>query len=804
MKPVSYQWMPSAVNGGHLPFDAVLGIPNVVHCEKPGYSPLNVGGFKKHLDEHTGTSFYRNRVSLREAEVNMHMKQPARKYPFSCPYCGQGYMRRLCLVKHIDRLHENGGISGNVKPGLMAKMPQVPVSGAFPTLSTADPSPLRPVVRVTVPPSSSSLQLCKDDLKDKRLDANASHVANSSVAILPPLNGHVHHNRALTVSLPNEVSIPAGCMVELVEVKTVNGMKELKLRLISKEENESVIKDTRTTASYSTTQEKQLPSMLPSANMAKSLSFGTRAINRTLNEASTQSGERPPAVLPVRHQPNQTNNNKVGLKRSSPGMITLERPSVPPSKLPRSLSPHQRNSGIKVSQRDTTNYCTPTSSVVPTMVVNRPTDSQPRQNLDTCVSQSAVEERRNSLQEQTRTMLPRRPSDIKSIPRDAPVRLESRDGHLKGNGTSSSIRPPAPGQRRTSPVLVRRDKTVNQRFLLPRVLTGPPSFQTSVLSNCTKPKKSTLKREVKSDERARELVAKDIKSFPVISSVFSLSQQPGDVQGPIQPLVMALRGIVMDESDSPASTTEDHAPSSDGGGPGKEMPLPENPAEVDSKPETADLGLLSTNGARESVKIEDSHKATQYDPPSSHSCVKTEKDEHGATGNNKCAPTPESNPSKDAECVSNASSNVISSATAEPVRKVEENDRNDINISSKFLTVSLKRVQVGIWKKSKKGQAPQASKPKQQVCMDSLAKYAVLHLMPLSIDQVVKRPGPNQPVVVLNHPKPRASAHGAGADASAHTGTTEVVPKCQILKMRLSKVMGQKYEVKGCTVGVSQ
>lgn len=797
MKPVSYQWMPSSVNGGRLPFDGVLAIPNVVHCEKPSYNPLSAGGFKKHLDEHTGTSFYRNRVSLREAEVNMHMKQPARKYPFSCPYCGQGYMRRLCLVKHIDRLHENGGRSGNVKPGLMAKMPQVPVSSAFPTLSTSDPLPLRPVVRVTVPTSSSSLQLCKDNHKDKTLDANPSHVANSNVALLPPLNGHVLHNRALTVSLPNEVSIPAGCSVELVEVKTVNGMKELKLRLVSKEENESVIKDTRTTASYNTTQEKQSPSTLPSANM--SLSFGTRAINRTLNETSTRSVECPPAVLPVRHQPNQTNNNKVGLKRSSPGTINLDRPNVPPSKLPRSLSPLRRNSGIKVSQRDTASQGTSTSSVV---LVS--TDSQPRQNLDTCVSQGAVEERRNSLQEQARTMLPRRPSDIKSIPRDIHVRLESRDSHLKGNGTSSSILPPAPCQRRTSPVLVHRDNTINQRFLLPRVLNGPPSFQTSVLSNCTKPKKSTQKREVKSDERAGELVAKDIKSFPVISSVFSLSQQPGDVQGPIQPLVMALRGIVMDKSESPASTTEDHVASSDSGGQGKEMPLPEDSAEMDSKPETADLGLLSTDGTCESVKIEDSHKATQYDPPPNHSSVKTEKDDLGTTGNNKCAPTPDSNPLKDAKCVSNTASNVISSATAEPIWKVEENDRNDINISSKFLTVSLKRVQVGMWKKYKKGQALQTSKPKQQIFMDSLTKYAVLHLMPLSIGQMVKRPGPNQPVVVLNHPKPRASAHGAGADAAAHTGTSEPVPKCQILKMRLSKVMGQKYEVKGCTVGVSQ
>lgn len=797
MKPVSYQWMPSAVNSGHLPFDGVLAIPNVVHCERPAYNPHNTSGFRKNLEGHTGIRFYNNRILLGEAELNTHVKQAAKKYPFSCPYCGQGYMRRLCLVKHIDRLHENGGTSGNVKPGLMAKTPQVPVSSAFPTLSTADPSPLRPVVRVTVPTSSTSFQLSKGEHKDKTLDANASHVANSNATLLPPLNGQIHHNRALTVSLPNEVSIPAGCLVELVEVKTVNGMKELKLRLISKEENESVIKDTGTTALHDMTQEKQSSFMLPSANMAKSVSFEPCVINRTLNEASARSVEHRPAVLPVRHQLNQTNDIKVGLKRSSPGTISLDCSNVPPNKLPRSLSPLQRNSGINVSQRETVNHGTPTSIMVPMVVVSKSIDSQSQQNLDTCVSRSTVDEGRNQLHEQTSIILPRL-SGNKSIPSDIPVPLESRNSHLNGNGTLSSVCLPAPRQRRTPPVLVPRNNPINQRFLLPKILNRPASFQ--ALSDCIKPKKSIQKRKVKSDEKERELVTKDVKSFPVISSVFSLSQQPGDVQGPHQPLVMALRGIVMDEGESPASTTEDHVASNDSRRQGKEMQLPENSARVDSKPEPTDVGFLSTNTVCESVKIEDSHKATQYESPSNHSCVKKEKDDPAdPTDIDKCAPTSDTKPLKDNKFVSNTVTNVISSAKAEA--KVEGNSLNVVSISSKFLTVSLKRVQVG---KKYEGQSLEASKPKQQVCMDNLDKYSVLHLLPLSVDQMVKRPGPNQPVVVLNHPKPRASAHRAGADASAHTGTSEAVPKCQILKMRLSKVMGQKYEVKGCTVGVSQ
>lgn len=85
--------------------------------------------------------------------------------------------------------------------------------------------------------------------------------------------------------------------------------------------------------------------------------------------------------------------------------------------------------------------------------------------------------------------------------------------------------------------------------------------------------------------------------------------------------------------------------------------------------------------------------------------------------------------------------------------------------------------------------------------MSSLTDCTVIYPMPLKVDQLVKRPGPNQPVVVLNHPKPRVSAQAATTDTLADTGASEEAPKCQILKMRLSKVMGQKYEVMGCTVG---
>ncbi|XP_026081498.1 zinc finger protein 518B-like [Carassius auratus] len=60
----------------------------------------------------------------------------------------------------------------------------------------------------------------------------SSTLSSVQVELLAPLNQPIQHNKPLTVSCPEEINIPAGCLVELVEVKNVNGTRELELRLI--------------------------------------------------------------------------------------------------------------------------------------------------------------------------------------------------------------------------------------------------------------------------------------------------------------------------------------------------------------------------------------------------------------------------------------------------------------------------------------------------------------------------------------------------------------------------------------------
>ncbi|KAM6952678.1 uncharacterized protein znf518b [Lycodopsis pacificus] len=813
MNPVSYHSMLSSVNGGHpnLVLDRVLSTSNVKSCQKCGFASTDAAELKRHTLEHRGTRFYCfycNKVSFSEAELNAHLKQHSSKYPFKCPHCGQGYMRRLCLVKHIDRLHSKSISQGPAKPGT-----QAPVPSALSSVPTANPASLRPAVRVTVPIASApAVRQGRDELRGKTLDTNVSNATNGSAVLLTPLNGLIQHHRALTVSLPEEVTIPAGCLVELVEVKTVNGTKELKLRLVSQQENESVIKETRTTVSQNTALGKPFLSSLHHPNAVKSMSMGMCTVNRKQCEAKTVNVEHP-AIS--RNLPNHVNKEKAGFKRASQEIINLESHTVVPNKVPKSiLNPvREGNGGIRVTQSEPVSHSAAPSSVICNRLAQRLTGALHPENMGACVPQRAVDERKNLIPEHSKSIPPRRASDITIPPRDVSVAVKLEPGEISlKNNTSSKIKTEAEcsnQQNSSSPCLsvllaasaqVRppaiplcTDKVSNPSFSIPRSLNEFSSVRTPAVSNRKGPKISAWTQEVRSGEGAGERDALEPEGFPVISSVFSLSQQPGDVQGSMQPLVMALRGIVMDKSNRTGCTTQDHVMVTNVTERATEALT--SCVQVDTKDGSIIHKLLLTESTSDTIKVED--KCSQAPSALTHNYIEEEtKSKLSTIDRKKRSHTPVSKSPTDEESVSKITAHVSAEAPQQMAKS-----EHDI---SKFLTVSLKRVQVGLWKTNQKGLKLTISKYKTQVPMGGLAGCTVIYPMPLKLDQLVKRPSPYQPVVVLNHPKPRASSvQGVRPDTVAdNTGESEVAPKCQILKMRLSKVMGQKYEVMGCTVGV--
>ncbi|XP_059202607.1 zinc finger protein 518B [Centropristis striata] len=781
MIPVSYHSMRSPVSGHptNLVLDRVLSSTNVKGCQKCGFACTDPAEYRKHMMEHGGTQidcFYCNKVSFSVSELNAHMKEHKSKYPFICPHCGQGYMRRLCLVKHIDRLHNKSLSQGPAKAGV-TKLPHVAVSGALSSsVPVADTSLIRPTVRVTVPSlNAPAVRLGKEEHRGKTLDTNLSNATNGNADLLTPLSGLIQHNRALTVSLPEEVTIPAGCLVELVEVKTVNGTKELKLRLVSQQENESVIKDTRTTVSQNSALGKPFLTSISHPHAVKTASMGMCLTNGKGTDTKTVNLERPAAVPIInisKNIPSQVSREKTGLKRTSQEIINLECHTVIPNKIPKStLHPvREVNSGIKVSQREAVNLAAPMPSVISSRSINGLHNSMHPENMMASVSQRVTDERRS-------VNPARRVGEVKILPRDvsAPVKLEP--------GEVGQTKSPSKLKMRPQKVLVCKNNA-SPSFSMPVKSLLPSKRTNSKLSAWT--------QEARFCDRAGagEGEVAEPEGFPVISSVFSLSQQPEDVQGSMQPLVMALRGIVMDKSSSSCAKV-DLTNSGEQVKQVKQVQTVGFSAQVATKQSSNMCNGSLTERSSESVKVEQQDKVVQHPPALIH--VKKEHSSTTPRDDKKCSHTPAVKPPADNKSVPTQVN------TPELQQQVSKSDQD---ISSKFLTVSLKRVQVGVWKKTKKGLKLRISKYKTQGPVGSPSDCTVIYPMPLKQDQLVKRPSPNQPVVVLNHPKPRASVQRASADTLADTAASDVAPKCQILKMRLSKVMGQKYEVMGCTVGV--
>ncbi|XP_061644784.1 uncharacterized protein LOC133485310 [Phyllopteryx taeniolatus] len=793
MKPVNYQSFPSMVHTVQ-PHSALVCTPkssDAMYCSKCGFATSDMDLLKKHMLDHMGSKlccFYCQKAVYSKAELNAHLEEHLRS-TFSCPHCGQGYIRRIGLLKHIERVHNKNISQGPKKVGV-SKDPQV--CNALPSVQCAEPS-MRPQVQVNVPSlNMPAVSLVKDGQKARTMSTMLP-IASNGVQ-----DGIFNHNRALTVSLPEEVSIPAGCLVELVEVKTVNGSKELKLRLVSQQENEAGMKDTRTTVQQNVTAGKTLASKLNPQNAVKLTNMGMCVVNRKQLETK-MADQQCPAVKTVSTSKilvsNQMSKEKATLKRMSQEVINLDSPT----KVSKTVcNPVRERNEIPPRRIDPVHGCAKAATV----------PSTGETSMLTCLLQPVITGSRRYQQTATDERLKSIPEHCKRIPLANAVRTESslQDtlAAVKREAGALCFNDNIGSKVKDSPKVRNTPAGVNQQSHKPNSLKVPSGAPVRVLPStvhlCKErdtprssfPGPATVQRTVnvstsvkmpvvssssKSNipawpqglpsKQASERDTPKPEGFPVISSVFSLSEQPGVAQGAMQPLVMALRGIVMDKSNTTEKLT----------------------LNVDCK------DRLQINRTCSSVKLEGNTKVIHQQLPipvlnDLKDDVKVEKTSSTQTDN--CSHALDLK-SKDVKTVSkNASDAAISAGT---------NQQYDI---SKFLTVPLMRVdERGMWMNSRKVPEPLATQCDSPIPAREPRKGTTIRLMPLKAEQLVTWPGPDQPVVVLNHPKPRFPVSET-VDTVADAASPEKAPKCQILKMRLGKVMGQKYEVTGCTVKFSQ
>lgn len=550
--------MASSVMSPNMTLGHLLSTSNVMRCEKCQFATTDIAAFKKHVaNEHTEYyCFYCNSVSFSEAELQTHLKLHTSTGPFKCPHCGQVYMRRMCLVKHIERLHSKIITQGPPKFDT-TKVPHISVSSA--SQSLPDPTSLRPVVRVTVPtPTTTAVRLVNTEQRQKTLDSRPSNASNGDAV---PSNGQVHYNRALTVSLPEEVSIPAGCMVEVAEVKTVNGTKELRLRFVAHQENESVIKNARSTVSNNTEPTKLLSSTPHYQNILKSPGSAISMANKKTSETKIVNVECPTLVSGNVSKSLQSQTPKEKCrngKRMSPEVINLD--SDVPNKVSRGVI-SSVGEAKGVTQKEPINL-NRAPAVIASRFANRLTSGLQPENLSTRVRQRGIEERKSCIQEHPSSSASRLMNSVQSTPHIVPMKLGPVNVRPKENPSlqmkqemaglqQQSLKPLSPSLKHTlaAPAQIRPTNECKDNFTSKVFFpvqgsahkTSPEPLPVKILNipPRTDMTLSALPQEVKTEKRADEGVRAEREGFPVISSVYSLSQQPHVAQESTQPIVMA-------------------------------------------------------------------------------------------------------------------------------------------------------------------------------------------------------------------------------------------------------------------------
>lgn len=804
---------------GHL-----LSTPNVMRCEKCRFATTDIADFKKHMArEHIEYyCFYCNSVSLSEAELQAHLKIHTATSPFKCPHCGQVYMRRMCLIKHIERFHS---IIIPQAPKIdSTKNSHVSVSSASQSVSSsADSLSHRPAVRVAVPtPNVTGVRL---DSSFQRLKSLNSYLSNVSHGETVPLNGQ--RNRALTVSLPEEVSIPAGCMVEVAEVKTVDGTKELRLRFVAHQEKESVIKNVRNTVPETS---KLLSSPLKYQNNTSESEM--RIVNNTNRETNIVNKEHPilvsvnvskglqnpsmmvnkdPTLVPAnisKGLPNPLTKEQCrSTKRSSPEVINLD--ADVPSKIARSFI--SVGDSTVATHIESINHNVGPAAMSPMFARRIITGSVQPETQSAQICPRRVEERR-TIQACPSSLASIMTNKVQSIPRivpgnRGPVTIKTSQCSLQQNKQESTkpqqqcsktqFLPLVPSVVVSPQIRVSDECKDNfapkpffpQQDSSQKVTTEPQPANKPTKTPNTHLKLSPLSQEVKVEKTTTEGVRVEREGFPVISSVYSLSRQPDDPRESSQPIVMAewtnsagrdSLNIKSVRSEQLKATLGHHA-------------------HMESKDGNLSQSVLPNKIISDSVKVE-KDQCIQL-------CTPGPNDVHFKKGKSTSAKDKKTCKSINKTCSLLQKSVNSSPLIPKPslmsenasIQKVVTTKEDTVENPSKFLTVSLKRVQVGIWKKNKKKGKAVVAKSRSPDHFGGLRDFTVLQLMPLRKDQAVKRSSPNQPVVVLNHPKPSVHLERRITNNCTNKGSS-VAPKCQIKKIKLCKVTGQTYEVMGCTI----
>ncbi|XP_078534597.1 zinc finger protein 518B [Lissotriton helveticus] len=235
------------------------------YCDKCRFTSKDLEQYKKHILQHEEIKFicsYCSFVSYTKGEFQRHLVKHTGTFPYKCEYCDYGAIRNDYVVKHTRRVHgiankkQHSGACG--KEEQSSKCLTVPLNAEhfiedndsfqkdlLNSSSNAgvdeEPFEICTVVSVCYIDSDETVQNVNFDKVAPCCDSIGMHVCHDgSVEVeLSPESNMLQPGLPITVIAPPQLEVLPNSFVQIMEVKMVDGIQKLVLKLFHSMEKHS-------------------------------------------------------------------------------------------------------------------------------------------------------------------------------------------------------------------------------------------------------------------------------------------------------------------------------------------------------------------------------------------------------------------------------------------------------------------------------------------------------------------------------------------------------------------------------------
>ncbi|XP_043918525.1 zinc finger protein 518B [Protopterus annectens] len=209
-------------------------------CDKCRFTTKDALHFKRHIIQHDEIKFtcsYCNHVSYTRGEFQRHLVIHTGTFPFKCHYCDYGAVRNDYVMKHIKRVHEAMQTKMQMSVNTLNQH-NLEEQKSKSTVNQKQKIAYEELKEVCFPCDKEYMKTTAHEGRVNLWDSNNGNLPvkdSVQVEVLDPLD-KVQPGMPLTVVAPSDLVVPDNCLVQLVEMKTVNGSQQLVLKFIPRED----------------------------------------------------------------------------------------------------------------------------------------------------------------------------------------------------------------------------------------------------------------------------------------------------------------------------------------------------------------------------------------------------------------------------------------------------------------------------------------------------------------------------------------------------------------------------------------